>query len=286
MSNLPANLTIKTTLRIVIQGVRGAFHEIAARQLFGPAIDLVPALSFEELARQTADPGRADAAVMAIENSLAGSILGNYILLQKNDFRITAEVNIPIRQNLLALPGARIEDLTEVHSHPMALAQCAAFFNARPHIRLVESEDTAESAARIARQKLKNTGAVGSTLAAELYGLDILAPDIETHPANFTRFLALCRANEASPIPGANKVSVSFALPHHPGSLARILAMLAAQSANLTKIQSVPLAGRPGEYLFLVDFTVRNPGVLPETLRLLEIMTDDCKVLGIYKAQS
>lgn len=284
MSSLLPHDPPKIRPRVVIQGVRGAFHETAARQLFGEDIDIVPALSFNELAQKTADPNLADAAVMAIENSLVGSILGNYILLQKNSFRITAEVNIPIRQNLLALPGVQLADLQEVHSHPMALAQCADFFKPFPHIRLIESEDTAESAARIAKNQLKNTGAIGSALAAELYGLDILAPGIETHQANFTRFLALHREANAPGIPGANKVSVSFTVPHQPGSLSRILAMLAAQSANLTKIQSVPLVGFPGEYLFLIDFTVRNPTVISETLRLLDVMTDDCKVFGIYRA--
>lgn len=286
MSSLPPHNSAKPRPRVVIQGVRGAFHEAAARQLFGEDIDIVPALSFDELAQKTADPNEADAAVMAIENSLVGSILGNYILLQKNSFRITAEVNIPIRQNLMALPGVQLADLDEVHSHPMALAQCAEFFRPYPHIRLVESEDTAESAARIAKNQLKNTGAIGSALAAGLYGLDILAPGIETHQSNFTRFLALHREASATAVPGADKVSVSFTVPHQPGSLSRILTMLAAQSANLTKIQSVPLVGFPGEYLFLIDFTVRNPTVIPETLRLLDVMTDDCKVFGIYRSSA
>lgn len=285
MSTLLQNPPVKTRTRVVIQGVRGAFHEMAARALFGEAIDLVPAVDFDELVRKTADPHTADVAVMAIENSLAGSILGNYKLLQKSDLRITGELTLPIRQNLLALPGVRLDALREVHSHPMALAQCAEFFRAWPHIRLVESEDTAESAARIARLQLTDTGAIASALAAELYGLDILAPNIETHPANFTRFLALCPAGAAVPVPGANKVSLSFTVPHRPGSLSRILTMLAAQSANLTKIQSVPLVGQVGEYLFLVDFTVQNPAVIPETLRLVDVMTEQFKVFGIYRAQ-
>ena len=284
MSSLAPHSEAKTKPRIVIQGVRGAFHELAAQQLFGTTIDIVPALSFDELALKAADPNQADAAVMAIENSLAGSILSNYILLQRNNFRIVGEVNIPLRQNLMALPGAQLADLKEVHSHPMALAQCAEFFRSQPHIRLVETEDTAESAARIARIQLKNTGAIAGALAAEMYGLEIIAPNIETHPANFTRFLALRRESDAPAIPGANKVSLSFTLPHHPGSLSRVLGMLAAQSANLTKIQSVPLIGFPGEYLFLTDFSVNNPAVIPETLRLLDVVTNDCKVLGIYRS--
>lgn len=274
------------TLRVAIQGVRGAFHEIAAREFFGPAVEPVPASSFPALFAQSADPAQTDAAVLAIENSIAGTILGNYMLLQTSDLVVIGEVFLRIQQNLLALPGVPLNDLQEVHSHPMALAQCADFFKHHPHIRLVESEDTAASAAHINRQQLRHVGAIASTLAAELYGLDVLAPSIEDNPVNFTRFLAVQRRADALPVPGADKVSVSFVTSHQPGSLSRILSMLATQSANLTKIQSVPLLGRAWEYRFFVDFSVRNPNTLPATLRLLDAMTADCKVLGIYRAAS
>ncbi|MEO6038093.1 MAG: prephenate dehydratase domain-containing protein, partial [Saprospiraceae bacterium] len=163
-------------------------------------------------------------------------------------------------------------------------AQCAEFFKTHPQIRLVESEDTAASAAQVVREQLRHTGAIASTLAAELYGLAVLAPGIEDNPVNFTRFLAVQPRAVAAPVRGADKVSVSFVAAHQPGSLSRILAMLAAQSANLTKIQSVPLLGRAWEYRFFVDFSVRNPATLPATLRLLTAMTTDCSVLGIYRA--
>ena len=270
--------------RVAIQGVRGAFHEIAARAFFGPAVHVVPAASFPALFAQANDPGQTDAAMLAIENSIAGSILGNYKLLQDSDLVIVGEVFLRIQQNLLALPGVRLSELREVHSHPMALAQCAEFFKAHPHIRLVESEDTAASAADIRRRRLHHTGAIASTLAAELYQLDVLAPGIEDNPVNFTRFLAVRRPTAALSVPGADKVSVSFVTSHQPGSLSRILAMLAAQSANLTKIQSVPLLGRAWEYRFFADFSVRNPAILPATIRLLNAMASDCKVLGIYRA--
>ncbi len=273
-----------STLRVAIQGVRGAFHEIAARSFFGPAVQVVPADSFRVLFEQALDGGQTDTAVLAIENSIAGSILGNYKLLQQSDLVIVGEVFLRIQQNLLALPGVAINDLREVHSHPMALAQCAEFFKLHPHIRLVESEDTAASAAQVSTGQLQHTGAIASTLAAELYDLQVLAPGIEDNPVNFTRFLAVQRRSSALPVPGANKVSVSFVTAHQPGSLSRILAMLAAQSANLTKIQSVPLLGRAWEYRFFVDFSVQNPATLPATLRLLDAMTADCSVLGIYRA--
>ncbi len=272
------------TLRVAIQGVRGAFHEIAAREFFGPTIEPVPANSFPALFAESADPARTDAAILAIENSIAGTILGNYMLLQNSDLVIVGEVFLRIQQNLLTLPGVSLSDLQEVHSHPMALAQCAKFFKHHPHIRLVESEDTAASAEYITRHQLHQTGAIASTLAAELYGLNILAPSIEDNPVNFTRFLAVQRREDALPVPGADKVSVSFVTSHQPGSLSRILAMLATQSANLTKIQSVPLLGRAWEYRFFVDFTVNNPATLPATLRLLDAMSNECKVLGTYRA--
>jgi prephenate dehydratase len=270
--------------RVVIQGVRGAFHEMAARAFYGADIDLVPALSFDLLVRRTADPAQADTAVMAIENSIAGSILGNYSLLQHHDLCITGEVFLRIEQNLMALPGTTPADIREVHSHPMALAQCTDYLATHPDWRLVESADTAESAARIAREGLTQVAAIGSSLAAELYGLKILAPSIETNRVNFTRFLALERRVDARSVPGANKASVSFTVPHRSGSLSAILAMLAADSANLTKIQSVPIPGTAWEYHFFIDFTVPNPATMTATLRLLDAMTTGLKVLGIYKS--
>ncbi|MEO6760355.1 MAG: prephenate dehydratase, partial [Saprospiraceae bacterium] len=245
---------------------------------------VVPAGSFPELFGQAKDPDQTEAAVLAIENSIAGSILGNYKLLQDSDLVVIGEVFLRIQQNLLVLPGVLIEELEEVHSHPMALAQCAEFFKTHPQIRLVESEDTAASAERLKKENLRNTGAIASLLAGEMYGLEVLAAGIEDNPVNFTRFLAVQRRDLAAPVHGANKVSVSFIASHQPGSLSRILAMLAAQSANLTKIQSVPLLGRAWEYRFFVDFSVRNPAILPATLRLLSAMTTDCNVLGIYRA--
>ncbi|MCC6411563.1 MAG: prephenate dehydratase [Saprospiraceae bacterium] len=272
----------KTRSRIVIQGVRGAFHEMAARQLFGDGIDIVPATTFNQLVALCSQPSTADAAVMAIENSIAGSILGNYRLLQDAGLHITGECSLRIEQHLLALPGVKLSDLTEVHSHPMALAQCDAFFAGHPHLRLVESDDTAASAQRIAQNNQRTIAAVGSALAAEVYGLQILVPNIETHDTNVTRFLALERRPEVLPVHG-NKVSMFCSISHQSGSLSRLLAMLAAQSANLTKIQSVPKPGVPGEYLFFIDFTVANPAILPQTLRLIDIMTTSSRVLGVYK---
>ncbi len=268
--------------RITIQGVRGAFHEIAARKYFGEHIEVVPALSFDELFDKTADPQQTDAAVVAIENSIAGSILGNYRLLINSDLTIIGEVYLRIRQNLLALPGVALDDLREVHSHPMALAQCSEFFKSRPHIRLVESSDTAESAAHIVRHRAIHIGAIASTLAAEIYGLNVLRPAIETVPQNYTRFLVVRRRNEAMMVSDANKVSLSFTLAHEPGSLAALLRQLASLGADLTKIQSVPLMGRPWEYQFIVDFKTA-PSKVRDIIEELKSLTTALHVLGIYR---
>lgn len=268
--------------RIAIQGVRGAFHEIAARQFFGDEIEVVPALSFPILFEKTADALQTDAAILAIENSIAGSILGNYNLLEKSNLSVIGEVYLRIQQNLLVLPGTPMDQLREVHSHPMALAQCSEFFKKYPRIRLVESEDTAESAARIVRHRAKHIGAIASTLAADVYGLSILAPAIETVPENFTRFLAICRKDEIAPVLHANKASVCFTTGHQPGSLAEILTLLATEGANLTKIQSMPLLGRPWEYRFFADFTAFPDGI-DEIIGLLKEQTINLQVLGVYR---
>ncbi|MCB0519263.1 MAG: prephenate dehydratase [Lewinellaceae bacterium] len=272
--------------RIVIQGVRGAFHEIAARKFFGENIKIVPALSFAELFEKMEAGGTADAAIMAIENSIAGSILRNYHLLQHSDLTITGEVYLRIEQHLMALPGVDISQLKEVQSHPMALAQCALFFKKHPHIKLTESADTAESAARIQQENLWDVGAVGSELAAGAYGLDIIVRCIETNHRNFTRFLALEPKDSAVANPLANKASVSFSTSHEPGSLSRILSMLASQGVNLTKIQSVPILGKPWQYLFFVDFIAENKNALQSTLECLKEMALQTTVLGTYKSDN
>jgi prephenate dehydratase len=290
-SDMPA-LPVARGLRVVIQGVRGAFHEIATRHFFGADVEIVPALSFPELFSKVADPASADAAVLAIENNIAGSILGNYKLLNDSHLRIIGEVSIPIQQNLLCLPGVSLDDLQEVHSHPMALAQCGAFFKAYPHIRLVESEDTAESAARIAKQGLRHVGAIASTLAAELYDLEILAPGIEDNPNNYTRFLAVEPIKRpVLPAETQNtdvlvKCAISFATPHTSGALSKALSLLAAYGANLTKIQSVPIAGRMWEYQFFVDFTHHRRDEVPAILELLATHVMDLKVFGVYAADA
>lgn len=220
---------------------------------------------------------------MAIENTIAGSILPNYNLLQNNSLHIVGELMLRIRQNLLTLPGASIEQLREVRSHPVALAQCKDFFAQHPHIRLVESEDTAASAAWVALENNPQMGAIASSLAADIHGLQVLAANIETYQANYTRFLLLNRG-DWSPTPDANKAALCLVLPHQPGSLSQALERLAVAGANLTKIQSAPLPEHPWEYQFFLDFIHDDPGKLLHCIEMLKHQSLSLKVLGVYRA--
>jgi prephenate dehydratase len=271
------------TLRVSIQGYAGAFHEAAARRYFsGVKVETVAAHTFGEVVRQV-ESGESDAAVMAIENTLAGSLLTNYDLLQRSDLRITGEVYLRIRQNLMALPGVQLNELREVYSHPIALMQVRRFFKTYPRVKLIESADTALSARDVRDSGDRSRGAVAHSLAAELYGLDILAAGIETNPLNHTRFLVLRRGRDTAADEG-DKVSVSFAVSHESGSLARVLSILNAYKINLTKIQSTPIIGRPWQYRFYVDFELHEGITLPEVLAGIGPITEELHVQGIYPA--
>jgi prephenate dehydratase len=270
-------------LKVAIQGVPGAFHDIAARHFFGAdRVEIVPAHTFRQLVEQV-ESGAADTGLMAIENTIYGSIISNYRLLTASQLRAVGEVYLRIRQNLMALPGQRIEDLKEVHSHPIAIAQCDEFFAQHPHIRLVEMEDTALSAQRIAQQKTAGVGAIASSLAASMYGLDLLAESIETNKQNFTRFLVLERQEATQSVVAADKVSLFFSLSHEVGSLHKVLAALSAHGANLTKIQSAPIEGRPWEYFFFVDFVNEEGAEWQVAVEAIRPLTHSLEVLGAYR---
>lgn len=270
-------------LRVAIQGVPGAFHEIAARQYFSPeTVEIVPALTFDELVNMVEKGTQADVGLMAMENTLAGGLMANFRLLNESRLQAAGEVFLRIRQNLMALPGVAIEDLHEVHSHPIAIAQCREFFRQYPHIRLVEAEDTALSARNIRDQGLQQVGAIGSSLAAELYGMNMLAESIETNKKNLTRFLVLRREAEVEENPASDKVSLSFSVDHEVGSLYKVLAVLAAYHANLTKIQSMPIIGKPWEYLFFLDFVAEGKLSYQQAVDAIRPITHNLKVLGVY----
>ncbi len=272
--------------RIAIQGVKGCFHEQAARLFYQDHGHIVPqtveCLTFDDLYKSI-DKGLADAAVMAIENTVSGGLLPNFELLRKHDRKIKGEVFLRIQQNLMALPGQSIEDIKEVRTHYMAINQTREFFKDFPWIRLVESEDTAKSAADVAQQGLMGVGAVASTLAAELYGLDILAESIETYKQNFTRFLILdddLKVDKSE----VNKSSMCFTLSHTPGSLAHVLTILSFYGMNLTRIQSLPIPGQEWQYFFYVDIKFDDYLRYEQALAAVRPLMEDLNILGEYVA--
>ena len=272
--------------KISIQGVKGSFHEQAARLFYkehglgDPGI--VECRTFDDL-YLSMDNGTADAAVMAIENTVSGGLLPNFELLRQYDRKIKGEVFLRIQQNLMALPGQKIEDIKEVRTHYMAINQTRTFFKDYPWIRLVESEDTAKSAAEVAEQGLKGVGAVASVLAAELYGLEVLAESIETYKQNFTRFLIFDDELQV-PQTEINKASMCFTLPHTPGSLAHVLTILSFYGMNLTRIQSLPIPGQEWQYFFYVDIKFDDHQRYEQALSAVRPLMEDLNILGEYIA--
>ncbi|GAB5554732.1 MAG: prephenate dehydratase [Saprospiraceae bacterium] len=280
-SNAPELSTSSEVLRVCIQGYAGAFHEIAARFCFDQQkIEVVPAHTFESLIEQLERGETADIGLMAIENTLAGSLMHNYKLLQSSSLHIVDEVYLRIKQNLMVLPGQTMSDLTEVHSHPVAIQQCRKFFRDYPHIRLVQIEDTALAARNIQEKGLKHVGAIASALAADIYGMEMLATGIETNKKNHTRFLVLQKRAKVNE--DADKVSLSFSVDHEVGSLYKLLAVLAAYNINLTKIQSAPIIGRPWEYRFFVDFVSAGTMRIEQAIDAIRPLAHNLKVMGIY----
>ena len=271
---------------VAIQGYRGCFHEQAARDFYsarGQDIAIVEGPTFESLFNALSE-GRAGAAVMAIENTISGGLLPNFELLRANPYKIKGEVYIPIHQNLMAIPGQKLEDIKEVRTHYMAINQTRRFFEKTcPWIKMVESEDTAKSAIDIAEGGLLGIGAVASELAAEENGLEILAKGIETYKQNFTRFLIL---DDSITIPrnGTDKASLCFTLPHKPGSLAQVLTVLSFYDMNLTRIQSLPIPGREWQYFFYVDIRFSTYSRYRQALKAVRPLMADLYILGEYKS--
>ena len=273
--------------RVAIQGYSGCFHEQAARLFYGgmrpgEGLQMVECSTFDGL-YDALDRKEADAAIMAIENTVSGGLLPNFELLRKHDIMIKGEIFLRICQNLMALPGQSIEDIKEVRTHYMAINQTRQFFMNYPHIRLVESEDTAKSAADVAAGRLYGVGAVASALAADLYGLEIIAPRIETYKQNFTRFLIM---DDSISVPQEkiDKVSLCFTLPHKSGSLAQVLTILSFYDMNLTRIQSLPIPGREWQYFFYVDIKFESYMRYSQALSAVRPLMEDLKVLGEYKS--
>lgn len=270
----------KKKLKIAIQGIATSFHEVAAISFFKDPIDTIECLSFHALCESLRN-GESDYAVMAIENSIAGSILPNYFLLQSYHFSIIGELYLPIHMHLLALPGVKISDLRTIESHPMAIRQCAEFLQGLNGVEVRESDDTALSAKRVKEMKLKNTGAIANEFAAKKFGLQILEKRIETHKKNFTRFLVLARKG-GDPVE-SNKASLSFEVANEVGSLADALMTFKTNSINLTKIQSIPIIGKPNEYSIHVDVEWRRRKNYDDAVRLVLRQVRNLNILGEYK---
>lgn len=267
---------------IGIQGITGSFHHQVAQEYFNQEFILDECLSFEELVDSLL-AGKSDQAVMAIENSIAGPIIPNYALIDKNNLHIIGEHYLNIHQNLMALKGQKIEDIQEVHSHPMALLQCMDFLKKYPNIKLVEDKDTAETARRIQEKQLKGIAAIASKTASEMYDLEIIAPEIQTIKNNMTRFVIIKKENSFVPESEINRASIKFELDHKRGSLAAVLNVMSDCKLNLTKIQSLPKIETPWKYSFFVDVTFEKYEDYAKAKSLLNIMAEYFKVLGEYK---
>lgn len=268
--------------RVAIQGIRASFHEEAAFKYFGRDIETIECNSFKQTFEALQNK-EADYVVMAIENSIAGSILPNYSLMMSYSFPVVGEVYVPIQLHLMALPGVRFENIKYVTSHPIAIRQCIDFFDEYPHLKIVESNDTAACAKRIRDEQLTDTVAIANTLAAQLYGLDVLERRIESNKLNFTRFLILTTHENAKKKGSPNKASLCFQVSNQVGALAKVLNIFAQEEVNMSKIQSMPVLGKRNEYNFYVDIEWTESKQYDTAIRQILKYTHNFNILGEYQ---
>lgn len=272
--------------KVAIQGVAGSFHEIAAKAYFREEqIEIIPCDTFKDVFNAI-DNDDEVLGVIAIENTIAGSLLQNHDLLRKSGCLIIGEYKLRIAHQFVALSGQALEDIKEVHSHPIALMQCEDFLEANKNIMVVESDDTAVSAREIAENNIKGRAAICSDHAAKIYGLDILAKDIETNKRNFTRFLVVAKPDTAYRLNRGmelNKSTIVFTLPHEEGSLSKVLTILSFYHINLTKIQSLPIVGREWEYQFYAALTFSDYERYRQSLEAIKPLTSEFQNLGEYR---
>ena len=272
--------------KVAIQGIAGSFHDIAAREYFNnETIEIVPCETFKDLF-STIRKDNSIIGVLAIENTIAGSLLQNHNLLKESGLKIAGEHKLRIKHNFVGLPGQNMQDIKEAYSHPIALMQCGDFLEQHKHIRAIESDDTASSAKRVSDEKIQGRAAICGELAAEIYGLEILAKGIETNKKNFTRFLIIADpwlAEELNKGKKLNKSSLVFTLPHEEGSLAHVLSILSYYKMNLTKIQSLPIIGREWEYQFYVNLKFEQYLRYKQALDAIVPLTKDLQILGEYE---
>ena len=269
------------TMNVSIQGIKGAFHEEAAIKHFGQAVEIMPELTFENVAEAIRE-GRAQKGMMAVENTISGTIHSNLNLIRESGLRIVGEEYLRIRQNLVVLPGTAMDRLEVVSSHYMALNQCRVFLGRHPHLQLVEASDTAVVMQEIARRRDPSLAAIGSALAAEQYGLEVLEAGIETNKRNYTRFLVVDKGSGA--VAGFNKSSLSLTLRNRQGSLSHVLSIMAFYGLDLCKIESLPILGEPWHYRFYVDLLVDDTQQYRHMLSAVRPLVDQLEVLGEYRA--
>ena len=269
-------------VRVAIQGFEGSFHQEAARAFFGNEVEVLCCSTFRDVIKIAQNKKESDGGVMAIENSIAGSILPNYNLLQKSNLTVVGEVYLQINQHLLVNPGVQLEDIREVHSHPMAILQCFGFLD-KYNWKLVETEDTALSARHIHQHRSKHIAAIASKLAADIHQLQVIAPNIHTLKNNYTRFLVLQKEGKEAQIAGADKASINFHTDHSKGSLAKVLTMIAEAGINLSKLQSFPIPGSDWRYSFHADVEFETIDQFHQMIMKMGRLTEEVKVYGIYK---
>lgn len=268
--------------RIAIQGFEGSFHQAATHKFFGADAEVICCSNFRDVVHIADDHDKSDGGIMAIENSIAGSILPNYNLLHHSKLKIIGEVYLMINQNLLVNPGVGLDDIREVHSHPMALLQCLEFLE-KYNWKLIETEDTALSAKHIHQHKSRHIAGIAGDLAAELFDLTILAPNIHTQKYNYTRFWVLENEETALEIENADKASLIFETDHSKGSLAKVLTRISEGDINLSKLQSMPIPGSEWKYAFHADLEFTHREQLYKVLESMKPFTAGIKVHGIYK---
>jgi len=268
--------------KVSIQGYEGSFHQVAAQQFFGKDVTVLPCATFRDVVKIAGNKKESDGGVMAIENSIAGSILPNYNLLKKSNLKIAGEIYLQIKQNLLVNPGVKLEDIREVHSHPIAIQQCFGFLD-KYDWKLIETEDTALSAKHVHQHRSKHIAAIASKLAAKLFSLHVISPNIHTMKNNYTRFLILQREDMMVLPEGANKASVNFNTDHSRGSLAKVLTQIAEGGINLSKLQSFPIPGSDWRYSFHADMEFDTMEQFNTVMDAIKPLTEEVKVYGVYR---
>lgn len=272
-------------MKIAIQGIQGCFHQIAANSYFGYNVQIEPCLTFEELIRSVKDVNGSDLGIMAIENTIAGSILQNYKLLQKNKLKIIGETYLKIEQNLIGPKGLALNEIEEIHSHPMAIYQCDEFLNDLSDTKLVEMEDTALSVKNLKNKSSVKKAAIGSNLSAEIYGMEIIKKSIQTNKKNYTRFLIISK-DGVQDLKSTNKASIYLELDDKKGSLAKVLKIISTNNINLSKLQSYPIIGSNWLYYFHLDLEYEIYRDFSNMILQIEHHTRSFNVLGNYKKET